>query len=231
MVFSDHDTVMRCWFKGADTSAACRWLEYKYRQVLPASGAHLCYCTFILNALQGANDFLRLLYHGGLFLTKDETRRAACLGRQLLSNYERSAACSFSLAKPRFKITPKLHLFCHIVLHLEFAHCHRSWCLSPLAYACQLNEDLVGRTSAMSRACSVRTVHEKTLRKYLVSVKLNLCPSGGEKRRLGAEHGGDDHKRPKKRAAGSTCFGGIRIHIQKNMSKPRLDCRCLFFFS
>ena len=42
--------------------------------------------------------------------------------------------------------------------------------ISPLAFCTQLDEDFIGRVSSMSRMVSIRTVHERTLKKYQVAL-------------------------------------------------------------
>ena len=132
------------------------------------------YIGSILAAVTGGNAFLRALYNANLFLGKAEAGLVASHGRQLLEGYMKAASLSYSLGYTRFKLIPKVHMLAHFVLLMEEASRTRTWCLSPLSYSCQMDEDLVGRCSAMSRTSSIRTVHQRTLRKYLVNVKFHL---------------------------------------------------------
>lgn len=196
---STHHKPLRGWFKGADTTAVCKYLEHKFHQTLESE--HSDYVESIYMALSAGNNFLRLLYSADLFMPQSLTQRVAACGRQLLSQYLRAASIAHSLSKTRFKLIPKFHLFCHIVMNLEATSDskNRSFCINPLAFSGQLDEDLVGRASGMSRTCSIRRVHEQTIRKYLVAVRLNL-PNHGQKRPLSsepAERHGPKPKRPR----------------------------------
>ena len=167
----------RSWFKGADTRAVCTFLEHKYG-VIVESGQdppHLPYVTAIWEALVSGNDFLRRLYRGHLFLGKIEAKRLAKQGRLLLTHYNLAAQHAYSLGYCRFKFAPKQHAFSHVVHRLE-ASCSLEWTLNPCSYMCQLDEDVVGQVSTLSKSCSIRRVHENTLRKYLVKVRLCMTP-------------------------------------------------------
>lgn len=172
---------LRGWFKGADTAAVCKFLEHKFKETLLSNRTE--YIEAIYSACSASNEFLRCLYGADLFMPRSVTGRAAACGRKILEQYSKAASIAYSLSKTRFKLTPKYHLFCHVVMNLETAHRTRRFSLNPMAYSCQMDEDLVGRTSTMSKACSIRRVHEQTLRKYLVAVRLNL-PNHGQKRPL-----------------------------------------------
>lgn len=168
---------LRGWFKGADTAAVCRWLQHKFDQVaVPQSGSSQLrnYTRAILTALSAGNSFLRELYNANLFLGKLQSEMIAAHGRGLIDGYCKAANLSYAMGKTRFKLVPKLHMLARIVMNMEQGSKTRAWSLSPLAYSCQLDEDLVGRTSAMSRSTDIRSVHTRTLRKYLCSVKFHL---------------------------------------------------------
>ena len=166
----------RSWFKGHDTAAACRYLEHKFEKLLKDGCPHKAYLESIHKALHSGNEFLRRVYRCHLFLRRPETRHLAYHGNEILKNYCLAANHAHALGKTRFKLIPKLHMFCHMVRILELSSKTQKWTMSPAAYMCQMDEDLVGRISTMSQTTSIRTVHEQTIRKYLVTVRLNLQP-------------------------------------------------------
>ena len=179
----------RGWFKGADTTAVAKFLQYKYDVVVRENSVHKEYTTCILNALRSGNAFLSRLFRANLFMGKAETAELASFGRQLLDHYIAAANLSYKLGRARFKLIPKLRMFCHVVMHLEYGSTTREWSLSPCVYMCQQDEDLTRRTSAISRTCSIRKVHERTLRKYLVTVQVNLqATASGKRKPLSTRH-------------------------------------------
>lgn len=176
IVFPKHPDGFRSWFKGADTAAVARYLEWKYFQIQKdhPEASNQDYLHVIYQALVAGNEFLRKLYHAHLFMRRPETRHIAKHGRALLTFYTEAVQKAFGLGKARFKLAPKLHMFCHVIRVLEQSSVSSTWTLCPVAYSCQMDEDLVGRICTLSRTASSRCVHERTLRKYLVNVNVAL---------------------------------------------------------
>lgn len=169
--------VLRNWFKGADTTAVCRFLEDFFSRTLEDYiGPHRVYLEKILEALSGGNAFLSQLYRSHLFLSRAEARECSRNGFKLISSYLHVATIAHRLDLTRFKITPKLHICFHLVDRLYQASLEgsRTLCLNPVSFSCQLDEDLVGQVSTWSRAQSIRVVHERTIRAYLVNLRLQL---------------------------------------------------------
>ena len=169
-------SVLRSWFKGADTRAVAVYLERRYNKVISDNPAfeHLSYLMTIHRALKAGNGFMRRLYNSHLFLRKPEAKHVALEGRSLLTQFSLAANAAFALGYCRFKFTPKYHMLSHIVLLLERGSVELPWTLSPISYSCQLDEDLVGRVSKVSTTRSSKLIHEGTIRKYLVNVRLHM---------------------------------------------------------
>jgi hypothetical protein len=162
------------WFKGADTSLMCKWLESFYEQWLagpPEAIKNRGLVEAIYKSLVGANTFMHILYSSGLWLTRAEGIAAYTAGRMFLDKYVESASLSLGLQRTRFALKPKLHCFHHfceairwqlVELNLEFA-------LNPLVEGCQCDEDMVGKVSRLNRRVHVSTQVERTLEKYLAN--------------------------------------------------------------
>ena len=86
----------RGWFKGADTTAVAKFLQYKYDVVVRENSVHKEYTTCILNALRSGNAFLSRLFRANLFMGKAETAELASFGRQLLDHYIAAANLSYT---------------------------------------------------------------------------------------------------------------------------------------
>ena len=177
LIFSRVETLshLRSWFKGADTTSVCKYLEERFGRLLQDGAVmNKPYLENIYKSLRAGNQFLSRLYRCHLFLRRPEARHLAEDGRALLNEYLGAAAGAHSRRLCRFKISPKLHLFCHCVLRLEQQAASQHYILSPLSHACQLDEDLVGKLATISRNVAAKTCHERTLRRYLISLRTHL---------------------------------------------------------
>ena len=134
----------------------------------------------MLAAVSAGNAFLSRLYHSHLFLSKQEAGDCSENGFKLMTSYLKLASIAYGLELTRFKIIPKLHILFHLVERLHWAFLGRSegGCLNPISYSCQMDEDLVGQVCQWSRSQSIRVVHERTIRAYLVNFRLHLVNWG-----------------------------------------------------
>ncbi|CAE7196549.1 unnamed protein product, partial [Symbiodinium microadriaticum] len=64
----------RSWFKGHDTTVVMLWLEAVFAFINEQNTT--AYTRDITQAIRGGNEFLRCLYKGGLWLSKDEAETA-----------------------------------------------------------------------------------------------------------------------------------------------------------
>lgn len=140
------------------------------------AGPHRVYIETMLAAVGAGNAFLSRLYHSHLFLSKQEAGDCSENGFKLMTSYLKLASIAYGLELTRFKIIPKLHILFHLVERLHWAFLGRSegGCLNPISYSCQMDEDLVGQVCQWSRSQSIRVVHERTIRAYLVNFRLHL---------------------------------------------------------
>ena len=166
----------RSWFKGADTTAVCIWFEDYLTRHLETLEAQDPYLTSMLASFRAANMFLRVLFRSGLFLSLDRCHTAAQAGLDYMRTYQELAYQAFHVKKKtRFKITPKLHAFLHIVDHLCSAvDKKRRWTWSPVAEMVQMDEDFVGRVASLTTSVASRKVHIQSIRKYLTNVWTHL---------------------------------------------------------
>ena len=163
------------WFKGADTSAVLLYLEHAFQEVEPEPEFQ-AYCTCILAACKHAGGFLKTVYHAGLWMTRLQAKRAVYDGFAFLQKYSQCAQIAFANSKTRFKLSPKLHAFAHLVVELK-AHLGKVKGLScihcipsPLAESCQMDEDFVGRVSALARTSPPASVHKQCINLFLMSL-------------------------------------------------------------
>ena len=165
----------RSWFKGADTTAVCYFLEDFFGKYIPTLSNPDPYLDSIWQALKGANKFLSVLYRSGLFLDRGACSQAAQAGLDFLRAYGEAAQLAFNQGKTRCKLNRKYHAFIHIVDRLCVAYegsCR--WSFNPLGESTQMDEDFVGKLASLSCAASTRAVHLQTMSRYMTNAWMHL---------------------------------------------------------
>ena len=168
----------RSWFKGADTYAVLKFLEYKL-QLVHANDWEL-YRSCMHKAVKAANLFLSTLYKSGLWMKPSEASFAVKNGMGFCLHYRECSEMAFREGKTRFKLPPKFHAYVHIVHGIleQVGKLPRSILdrdvpsiLSPLCQSCQMDEDMVGHVATLSRSSVPSSVHEKTIGMYLMNLQ------------------------------------------------------------
>ncbi|OLP79425.1 hypothetical protein AK812_SmicGene40282 [Symbiodinium microadriaticum] len=133
----------RSWFKGADTRAVCSFLQSFLENHVAQLTAPDPYLESMLVAFRSANTFLQTLYSSGLWLAPSRCKQAAQSGFTFLRSYQEIAHAAHQMEKTRFKLTPKLHAYLHIIDALASSfEKGQKWTWNPLADAVQLDEGL-----------------------------------------------------------------------------------------
>ena len=117
-----------------------------------------------------ANAFMKLLYRCGLWVRDGERDDLIRLGHAFLLSFRQCAQFAYDHSLNRWKLQTKFHYAGEIVFALEQAKHNNIPCLNPLSASTQIDEDFVGRISFMSRATDSRTLHFRTIRKYLLAL-------------------------------------------------------------
>ena len=103
---------------------------------------------------------------------------------------QRSEATCFVRCRPSlcrselFGTKPKFHGLHHV--SQEMLHALRGgaeWILSPLAFSCESNEDMVGKVSRLARRVSARLVNKRVLDRLMFKSKALFLRSGFSKRK------------------------------------------------
>ena len=123
-----------------------------------------------LEAISGANVFMKVLYHSALWLTSDERHTLIKSGHQCIASFLKCANLCYGEGLTRFKLQPKLHMFGELVYEMEHQERQHVRSLNPLTWATQQDEDFVGRICTYSRTVSIRTIHSRTLTRYQVAL-------------------------------------------------------------
>ena len=93
-------------------------------------------------------------------------------GLMFIKTFGKLASMALRQKLPRFQLVPKVHIWAHVVHDLLEAAKKPHMVLNPLAYSCQCDEDFVGKICTLSRATHARTMHCRTLQKYLLNLAL-----------------------------------------------------------
>ena len=122
-------------------------------------------------ATRMANSLMRGLYHAGVWIPSATAAALASRGFQFLSSYTRLAKISFQRRLQRFCLIPKLHFVHHLIWELHQQSLVADWCLSPLAFSVQMQEDFIGKPSRISRRVSAKQKQSlRTLQRVLLSM-------------------------------------------------------------
>lgn len=166
MSYDDKTGKQGRWHKGALTTNFCRWI-LKLLGDIPADNAG--YLAMCRKATAKLNAMFTTFYQGGFFLDQNESIYAAQCAMEFLSTYEHLAEIMFSLKRPAlFPLYPKLHLMHHMTIQLQESANSFGFAENPMACSCQLDEDVIGRVSRLSRRVSIRLTMLRTIGRYLI---------------------------------------------------------------
>ena len=123
--------------------------------------------------ISAANAFMKCLYRAGLWLSHGERDFLLKAGSRCVNFFSKCALRAYNANCTRWKFMPKFHLFGEWLFTWEMQK--RLGLPSPniLMFSCQMDEDYVGKISAISRTVSLRTVHTRTLSRYLIALVAN----------------------------------------------------------
>lgn len=120
-------------------------------------------------AMRQMNAALSFLYNAPLFLEENECRYIADRGMFFIQAYTDLAQRCFNLGRPHlFPLFPKVHAAHHCWHTLQSQADLHHYGLNPLRAACQMDEDVIGRVSRVSRRVSIKTVARRTLERHLL---------------------------------------------------------------
>lgn len=137
-------------------------------------------------AAKSMNIAVTALYRGGLWLPSENARKVSKWLFAFLGHYANLASLSISRKKARFPVYPKLHMVCHAALELKRCAERSPWVLSPLAFACQQEEDFIGKPSQVSRNSNPRQTHRNVLWRSMIKVQLSLQQAAKDQRAMDA---------------------------------------------
>ena len=169
--------VLRSWFKGSDTTTLNKFLEWKLGQELeglsPPDGD---YFKEMLTLVKFGNRFMSTLYHSSLWISNKRRAILISTGDGMVASFLKLAQEAYNRDLSRWKLQTKFHMLGEVIFSFKHDRTRGCCTLNPLSYATQQDEDFVGRISTMSRSVSSRTLHEKTIRRYMLKLKALWSP-------------------------------------------------------
>lgn len=162
--------------KGSDTTLLTLWLTFfikPQRQSGTVQAGHETFMDLALETLEAATTFFEILYGHRLWLQRPCAQRCLHCLRIMLRGFKLLARESKCLGLVAFSLKAKFHALDHISRDLaDQLSGLAPLILSPLAFACEGNEDMVGRTSRVARRLSSRLVSLRVLERVTLKMRL-----------------------------------------------------------
>lgn len=162
--------------KGSDTVLLLKWLAFVVRLnlVSPIVSGHESLLQAMLQVLE-AGLALRMTHGHRLFLERDCARSLYVKIMTVLRGYTHLARCALGLNIRAFVQKPKHHALHHLahVLKAKLKQGCRLL-LNPQAFACEMNEDYVGKISRLSRRVGFRKCSLRVCQKLLIKMNTLL---------------------------------------------------------
>ena len=162
--------------KGSDVTMLVKWLGVLVTGLLidPIDQSHVSVLKRIQAAARCVKTWQDVLYSHGCWLWRPCAMVVYQEIHQFLQHYNSLAfECLANFQFTAFGMKSKFHMLAHAKhdLALLLANPQIKWLPSPLLFATEMNEDVVGKLSRLSRRVSSRLESKRTLQLYLVKAK------------------------------------------------------------
>ena len=159
--------------KGSDTTLILQYLRFYVGLLVESQEWKQLPCYDMLglcrDLLQNSLEMSRLIYSHNLFLERDCAAKLYLHMKIVLRSYKRLAKYFVDQAKAGFRLKPKYHALAHLCYDLRVALKGTSpLVLSPIVWACEQNEDHIGRISRMSRVLATKTLTLRLTQRYFL---------------------------------------------------------------
>lgn len=148
---------------------------------MPAAPTHRAQVT----AAKSMNVAVEFMYQSGLWLKGPDAKRLSDWIFCFLGHYAQLAHLTMAAGRRRYPMYPKCHMVCHAALALRRSST-LPWVLSPLATACQQEEDFIGKPSQLSRKTNIRQVHRSILWRSMIKIRFCLQEAAKDQRGMNA---------------------------------------------
>lgn len=154
------------WHKGSLSTTLMAWVQHLYETEGHSWGPML---QLAGKAAVSGNAFLKVLYNCESWLSVEDARLASRHGLAFLQHYADLALMALNDGVTLWIVQPKFHSFHHLVVDL-LQGAEKGKVLNPLTFACQADEDFIGRPSRLSRRVTAQAnCAERVIERYLQS--------------------------------------------------------------
>lgn len=165
-----------CNSKGSDTVLILEYLRFYVGLLVASPEWATCSCLDMLklcrSLLEHSLNMCSVIYKHNLFLQRDCASRLYLEGMVVLRAYKRLAKFFAEEQKAGFRLKPKYHAMFHLLYDLRNALKGTSpMILSPIIWACEQNEDHVGRVSKLSRVLATKNITLRLTQRYFLKTK------------------------------------------------------------
>ena len=176
MSYNDSSGTRGEWHKGALTSNLMGWLVDLLGDIPRDNDGFHMRCR---EATYRMNAKFSLLYRSGAFLNFQESTFVVEQGLNFLEIYYGMAVEMFGRGRQwMYPLYPKAHIYHHLILQVlwQAKACDQS--VNPLLYACQMDEDMIGKASRLSRRVNIRLTASRSLDRYLTAAYSAMVDAG-----------------------------------------------------
>ena len=173
--------------KGSDTMLLSQWLFWLLSilgQDPPARAApHLEILALMKEILHHSIQMCQVIFQHGLWLPRPCAQRLYLHVMVVCRGYKRVAKYLVDSGFVGYRLKPKLHALAHIGYELRQALLSSApVVLSPVAFACEQNEDHVGRVARLSRILNTRTLGLRLSQRYFLKSRALFRREGARRR-------------------------------------------------
>lgn len=112
------------------------------------------------------------LYRSNVFIEREKALPIINAGAHFLKAYARLAFLCHEERVSRYALTPKAHMFFHIVANMREELQHAPALLNPIVFSTASDEDFIGRFCFLTRCVSPRQRILRSMQRYLTQVYL-----------------------------------------------------------
>ena len=162
--------------KGSDTVLLCEWLVTLLGQILLDSlkdPSHYPMIDLMIQVGRAALGLIKVLYPHHLLLPRHCALQTFEHGTTFLNGYCWLAKKSAEFDLCAWSLVPKIHMLRHTTLEIQqFLQGPHDCMISPIAVACDQNEDIIGNICSLYLKVQTRYCMKRVLELYLVKTKL-----------------------------------------------------------
>ena len=162
--------------KGSDCTLLSKWLLFFLRAQVKPNPEHKRLIRALTDTLQSSITFFEILHSHQLWLPRHCAQRAQHALSTTIRGFMYCAIQAKDMRVRAFALKPKFHGLHHVSQEMLRV-------LSPMAYSCESNEDMVGKVSRLARRVSARLVNKRVFDRVMFKTKALLRKSRFLKRK------------------------------------------------